>query len=89
MVFYHEKSHFEGLLERYGSVSIHHQNIRFLAIEMSKVFKGISPQVWKQIFQFRDAMPYQLRKHTDFQILSVHSVVNGTESFLDQNTRKF
>ena len=46
--------------------SIHHQNIRFLATEMFKVFKGkslfkvlkgISPQIVKEIFQFRDAMP--------------------------------
>ena len=41
-------SNFEGLLKRDGSVSIHHQNIKFLAIEMFKVFKGKSSQnVWK------------------------------------------
>ena len=57
-----------------------HQNIKFLAIEMFKVFKGISPQILKEIFQFRDAMPYQLRKQTNFQIPSAHSAVNGTES---------
>ena len=45
-----------------------------------KVFKGISPQILQEIFQFRDAMPYQLRKQTDFPIPSLHSVVNGTES---------
>ena len=36
-----KKSSFKELLERDGSVSFHHQNIRFLAIEMFKVFKGI------------------------------------------------
>ena len=36
------------------------QNIRFLAIEMFKVFKGRSPQIVKGIFQFRDAVPHQL-----------------------------
>ena len=40
-----------------------HQNFKFLAIEMFKVFKGISPQIVKEIFQFRDPMPYKLRKH--------------------------
>ena len=59
------------LLERDGSVSIHHQNIKYLSIEMFQVFKGISPQIIKKILQFRDAMPYQLIKQTDFQMPSV------------------
>ena len=75
-----KKSNSEELLERDGSASIHHQNIIFIAIEMFKVFKGISPQILKEIFQFRDAMPYQLRKQTDFEIPSVNSVCNGTGS---------
>ena len=50
-------SNFKDLHKRDGSVSIHHQNIRFLAVEMFKVFKDISPQVVKEIFQFRDAVP--------------------------------
>ena len=60
------------------SVSIHPQNIRFPTIEIFKVFKGISPQIVKAIFQFRDAVPYQLRKLRDFQIPSVDSVFSGT-----------
>ena len=59
-------SNFKELNKRDGSVSIHHQNIRFLAVEMFKVFKDISPQVVKEtfqfreeIFQFRDAVPDQ------------------------------
>ena len=51
-----------------GSIFIHHQNIRFLAIKMFKVFKGISPQILKEIFQFKDAVPYQLRLQIDLQI---------------------
>ena len=50
-------SNFEQLLEKDGSVSIDHENIRFLATEMFKVFKGISSQITKKIFQFRDAIP--------------------------------
>ena len=73
------KSNFEYLLKKDGSVSTHHQNIRFLAIAIFQVFKCICPQTVKEIFQFRDEMPYQLRKQTDFQIPSVHSVVKGTE----------
>ena len=35
---------------------------------MFKVFKGISPQILKEIFQFKDAVPYQLRLQIDLQI---------------------
>ena len=70
----------DDLLERDGFVSIHHQNIRYLAIEIFKVFKGISPHIVKKNFQLRDTALYRLRKQTDFQIPSVHSVFSGTES---------
>ena len=59
---------------------MHHQNTRFLAIEIFKVIKGMSSQIEKEIFQFRDAMTYQLRQQADFQIPSVHSVFSGTEN---------
>ena len=36
IVYNNKKSNFEGLLKRDGSVSTHHQNIRFPAIEMLK-----------------------------------------------------
>ena len=49
---------------------------------MFEVFKGISSQIVKEIFQFRDAMPYQLRERTSFQIPSINSVLSGTESIL-------
>ena len=52
-------SNFKELHKRDGSVSIHRRIIRFLAVEMFKVFKDISPQVVKEIFQFRDAVPNQ------------------------------
>ena len=49
---------------------------RFLAFGLF----NISLQIVKEIFQFIDVVPYQLRKETDFQILSVYSVFSGTES---------
>ena len=75
-----KKSSLEELLERDGSVSIQHQNIRFLAIEIFNFFKGINRQIVKKILQFRGNMAYQLRKPTDFQIQFVHSLFSGTES---------
>ena len=55
-MFINKKLNFEELLERADSVYIHHKNFRFLVIEMFKVFKGIKPQIVKEIFQFRDAI---------------------------------
>ena len=75
IVYSDKKSNFAELFERDGPVSFHHQNTRFLAIEM---LKFISPQIVKKIFQFTDAVSYQLRKQIDFQILSVHTVFSGT-----------
>ena len=75
-----KKLNFEELLERYGFVFIHHQNIRFLANEILKVLKGIDPQIVKEVFQFSDTVPYQIRTQTHFQTPYVHSVFSGTES---------
>ena len=46
-----KKSTFEELLERDDSFSIHYQNIKFLAIDMFKVFKGICTRIAKEIFR--------------------------------------
>ena len=41
---------FEELLERDGSVTVHHQNLRFLAIEMFKVVHGLAPSFMAELF---------------------------------------
>ena len=78
-----KKSSFEELLQRDGSVSIQHQNIRFLAVEIFNFFKGINPQIVKKIFQFRGNVAYQLRKPTGFQIQFVHiKTIESTSALL-------
>ena len=47
------KSSFEDLLVKDKSVSVHHRNIHFLAIEMFKVKHGISPTFMENIFKKR------------------------------------
>ena len=50
MVYLDEKSSFEELLRKDGSVTIHHRNLQFLATEMFKVDKGLAPIFMNDIF---------------------------------------
>ena len=43
---------FEEVLEINNSVSVHCKNLLCLAIELYKVFNGISPDVTKDVFPF-------------------------------------
>ena len=43
-------SSYEELLEKDGSVSIHHENIQSLAIEMFQIKHGQSPETVNNIF---------------------------------------
>ena len=47
---------------------------------MFKIFKDMSPQIVKEIFQFRDALSCQLSKQTHFLIAYVHSLFSYTDS---------
>ena len=49
-----KKLSFNELLEKDCCVTIHHRNIRQFSIEMFKVFSGLSSEIFKWIFQFRD-----------------------------------
>ena len=41
------KNHFfKDLLEKDGSVSIHHRDLRTFAVELFKVFKGLNPVIF-------------------------------------------
>ena len=69
------------LLVNNGSVSIDHQNLQKLAVEMFKVYRGLSPEVIHNLFQFRGQIPYKLRQRTQFEISWVDSVFSSTESY--------
>ena len=61
IVYNDKKSNFNELLVKDGSVSIHHQNLQKLAVEMFKVSRGLSPQIINKLFQFREQIPNELR----------------------------
>ena len=75
-----KKSSFVELLDKDESVSIHHQNIQKLGIEMFKVLNGENPQIVYEIFRIRDETSYELRQRSCFHIPSVNTVFSGTES---------
>ena len=54
-------SGFDELLVKDGSVSIHHQNLQKLAVEMFKVSRGLSPEILNELFRFREQITYELR----------------------------
>ena len=43
-----------------GSVSIHHQNLQKLTVEMFKVSRIFIPKIVNELFQFREQIPYEL-----------------------------
>ena len=80
IVYSDKTSHFSKLLEKYGFISIHYQNIRQLAMEMFQVSKGLCPETVKGLFQFRYDIPCNLRQRSQFHIPPVRTVFSGTGS---------
>ena len=56
------------LLEKDGSVSIHHRNIQSLVIEMYKVKNKLAPTITGNIFGTMPENHYNLRNYNDFRI---------------------
>ena len=80
-IIYNDKhSNFEELLVKDNSVSLHHNNIHTLAIEMYKVVNGMSPEIMNDIFKLRENTHYNLRHTPQFLVDPIHSVFNGGES---------
>ena len=80
-IIYNDKlSNFEELLVKDNSVSIHHNNIHTLAIEMYKVANNISPEIMKDVFKLREETYYNLRHTTEFVTNQINSVYHGSES---------
>ena len=50
IVYNDKKSNLNELLVKDGPVSIHHQNLQKLAVEMFKVSRGLSPEIVMNYF---------------------------------------
>ena len=55
MIYNDKISNFEELLNKDNSVSIHHNNIHALAIEMYKVADDMSPDLMNEVFKLRNS----------------------------------
>ena len=73
-------STFEELLELHNSVSIYHRNLQCLAIELYKIFNGISPDIMKDIFPLNTSYIYNIKNRERIYTRPVKSVYKGTES---------
>ena len=80
MIYNDKISNFEQLLTKDNSVSIHHSNIRALAIETYKVANDMSPDIMNEVFKLRNTPHYNLQHTSHFSTDPIHSACNGTES---------
>ena len=70
---------FQELLNKDNSFSIHHRNLQFLATEMFKIHRGLSPEILRQTFVPRTSL-YNLCRNDTFEKRKVHSIFHVTES---------
>ena len=74
-----KQSSYAELLEKDGSVSVHHKNIQSLGIEMFQIKHGHFPEIVSDIFT-QTTQHDNIRQNRDFRIRSVKSVYHGSES---------
>ena len=72
---------FQELLNKDNSVSMDHRNLQGLATEMSKIHRGLSPEILRETFVPKTSS-YNLRRNDTFEKRKVHSVYNGTNRYL-------
>ena len=79
ITYNNKSSSFQDLLDKDNSVTIHHRNIRTLAIETFKVLHGLSPPLLNEVFVERNCN-YNLRGNNFLNRRRVDSVRYGKES---------
>ena len=80
LVYSDHVSSFDKLLKKDRSLSIHHRNIQNLAVELYKLFHGLSPSIVINVFHFNINIPYNLRSRSEFYSRNPDTVKYGTES---------
>ena len=80
IIYNDKKSTFYELLEKYGYISIHKRNLRFLTCEMFKLKRDIDLELIKELILPNRQRRYELRNNPDFAVPIVKSVHKGLES---------
>ena len=75
-----KKTNFNELLAKDSSASIHYQNFQKFVVEIFHFSRVLSLEIVTELFQFREPIPYELRRSSQFQLSFVHLVFSGTES---------
>ena len=78
IVYQDQKSSFCELLDKDGSVTIHERNIQSLAIELYKVWHGLSPEIMNLVFPVNEGKRYP--GQNVFVSRNVKKVNHGTET---------
>ena len=79
-IIYNDKhSNFEELLNKDNFVSIHHNNVHALSIEMYEVANSVSGNN-DEVFKLKSNPHYNLRHTSQFSVDPIHSVYNAAES---------
>ena len=82
IIYSDKKSSFDKLLDENESVSIHHQNIQKLGIEMCKILNGKNPQIVNEGSGMRPLMNFDKDRAFIFLQLipfsAVHKVCNSS-----------
>ena len=80
LVYSDHISSFDELLKNYPAISIHHKNIRSLAIEIYKYFYGLPPSIVKNVFHLYTNISYSLRLRSELYCSNPERVKFGTET---------
>ena len=80
IIYNDKRSTFKELLAKDKSVSVHHNNIHAMAIEMYKSVQWHLPEIMNEVFKVKEETHCHLRHTTQFLVDPIHNGFNDSES---------